>query len=110
MARQRHAVAVEQQPLLGSASTAAAGGGGPGQYGSGQTPPPRKKTLTEEPPDLNTFQQTSSMYHLPGSHRRSSWVLQEKPIVRTVDVLRRTRRHRIDRTYALCVGSCFGSM
>lgn len=71
----------ESQPLLGGSSSSgphagavsAAGGWGGGRgggYGSGE----QHKALTDDPPDLGTFNQTSSIYHLPGSRRRSSWV------------------------------------
>lgn len=80
----------EQQPLLAAHGTdggsssgggvaSAAGGGGllgaAGSYGSYGSGEPQPKTLSDDPPDLSTFNQSSSYYHLPGSRRRSSWVL-----------------------------------
>lgn len=64
----------ESLPLLGgggsSTSPYAGGNGKRGAYGSGE----QHKALTDDPPDLGTFHQASSMYHLPSSRRRSSWV------------------------------------
>lgn len=58
-------------PYAGAASAAGGGNGKRGAYGSGE----QHKALTDDPPDLGTFNQASSMYHLPSSRRRSSWVV-----------------------------------
>lgn len=100
MASRRHSAAGggtgEHQPLLGGPASAAGGAGGGGGGGGRAAYGSDGQHKANDPPDLGTFHQSSSMYHLPGSRRRSSWVLVEKPPVRTIDILRKTRRHRLD--------------